>query len=192
MRLDPAPDADHGQLGVSASLSGRRPSRCSFSITWFVVVCRGVGDAGMLVRPASRAARRRRASKVRIHRPDCCRFGRTDIGCRTPRSRMVLASFCSALLSNSSGGGEVGVSLVGQQGVLIEGFGAATGLEQFFFGEKGDGGFAGGAAGAVRAYSMASSICPLAATTLAPRSGKARSGGGPWPAAPGVDRGGRP
>lgn len=43
----------------------------------------------------------------------------------------------------------MGVCLVGQQGVLIEGFGAATGLEQFFFGEKGDGGFAGGAAGAL-------------------------------------------
>lgn len=35
-------------------------------------------------------------------------------------------------------GGEVGVGLVGEERVLVVGFGAPAGLEQFFFGEACD------------------------------------------------------
>ena len=40
----------------------------------------------------------------------------------------------------------MGICLVGQQGVLIEGFGAAAGLKQFFFSKTSDGFFTGGGA----------------------------------------------
>lgn len=58
-------------------------------------------QAAASARPASFDARRRRAPKLSSQRPASCSLGRTEIGCRTPRSRIVSASSCRPLASNS-------------------------------------------------------------------------------------------
>jgi hypothetical protein len=88
----------------SASSSGLGPSRCSFSITWSSLSAVVSMNAGIDSRPASFEAHSRRAPKLSTQRPDACKFGRTGIGWRTPRSRIVSDSPCRALASNSRRG----------------------------------------------------------------------------------------
>jgi hypothetical protein len=109
--------------------------------------------------------------------------------------QLVLGPF-GVLLSERPEPGEVGVGLVGllgQQGVLLEGLSAATGLEQFFFGEAGDGGFAGAAACVLAQVGDGFVDLPFGCQYFGPpRPGRAKSGGYPWPAAPVSGRGGWP
>ena len=71
--------------------------------------------------------------------------GFTGCGCDQVVQEPVLGQL-GVLFGEAPKGGDMGVGLIGEQRVLVERFGAATGLEQFYFGEAGDGCFAGGAA----------------------------------------------
>src|SRR5882724_7330284 len=94
-------------------------------------------NAGISVIPANLDARNRRAPKFSTQRPACCTFGRTEIGCRTPRSRIVAARSASASASNSRRGcsGSSSMSSTGSLNgrPVVACIGASSDVEGAFF-----------------------------------------------------------